>query len=385
MARVGAAPAPGGVVRTDTAHADDPKAATSGPVYRFFDSREDCVQALVECHQAATHLILHPAVPFLYKLRYLSLSLGIVVLQILSILGLLIAVDEMDTEDILGKYMDMHSLDWFMHITLCFLIGFTVHAELEQSQICDIQIVQACNSDDPAISECGKRWGTPLIFIQKCRQLVLVPFTVATGPILALEGGLDAESVALNVLAILFIFDLDDGAFNSLFSRAQRQYLESVEVPLASFEQGHLAWLIWGVAVCSFGSSLFPIILFDPNAIYGSAGFDDKFAGWFQHEGGEPVRTLTLLATCLFSALLLFEILYGFLRGGTVYGDSKTGKMIAALNVLMAIAIVAVSITVGQSMGGAVAEQAAVLAAAAAAPDAGATTDAVAEDVPPME
>ena len=173
-AKVGAEPAPGGVVRTEMAHTDDPNGATGAPLYRFFDSHDECVQALSECHQAATHIILHPAVPLLYKLRYFSMSLGIVVLQSVSILALLAAVDQMGTTDILGEFRSMHILDWFMHITLCFLIGFTVHTELEQSKICDIQIVQACHSDDPAISACAKWWSAPLMIIQKMRQLVIL-------------------------------------------------------------------------------------------------------------------------------------------------------------------------------------------------------------------
>ena len=374
-AKVGAEPAPGGVVRTEMAHTDDPNEATGAPLYRFFDSHDECVQALSECHQAATHIILHPAVPLLYKLRYFSMSLGIVVLQSVSILALLAAVDQMGTTDILGEFRSMHILDWFMHITLCFLIGFTVHTELEQSKICDIQIVQACHSDDPAISACAKWWSAPLMIIQKMRQLVLVPFTVATGPILALEGGLDAESVALNVLAILFIFELDDGAFTSLFSRAQRQYLEAVEVSLSSHEQGHLAWLILGVAVCSFGSSLFPIILFDPNAIYGGAAVDAKFAGWFQNDSGahgEPVSSLTLLSTGLFSSLMIIEVLYGYLRGGSAYRNSKTNKVLAAMNILMAIGIIAVSVLLGQLMGSMIGD----IAQETTTTNAAATTDA---------
>ena len=51
----------------------------------------------------------------------------------------------------------------------------------------------------------------PLILIEKLRLQVLVPVTVVTCPILAIENGVNAQSVALNVMAVLFIFDFDDG------------------------------------------------------------------------------------------------------------------------------------------------------------------------------
>ena len=54
-------------------------------------------------------------------------------------------------------------------------------------------------------------WCVPLILIEKLRLQVLVPVTVVTCPILAIENGVNAQSVALNVMAVLFIFDFDDG------------------------------------------------------------------------------------------------------------------------------------------------------------------------------
>ena len=72
-------------------------------------------------------------------------------------------------------------------------------------------------------------WAAPLVLLQKLRQFVLVPLTVATAPILAITQELDALDVALNVMAILFVFDLDDLAFAALLSRPQRAYLEGVQ------------------------------------------------------------------------------------------------------------------------------------------------------------
>ena len=58
--------------------------------------------------------------------------------------------------------------------------------------------------------------------IEKLRLQLLVPITVVTCPILAVENGVDAQAVALNVMAVLFVFDFDDGVFSTLFTARQQ-------------------------------------------------------------------------------------------------------------------------------------------------------------------
>ena len=78
----------------------------------------------------------------------------------------------------------------------------------------------------------------------------------AAAPILALEEGLDALSVALNVMAILFIFEVDESSFNTFLSRPQRAYLEGVTLTLSPGDHKHLAWLSIGVMLATFFAAL---------------------------------------------------------------------------------------------------------------------------------
>ena len=311
-----------------------------------------------EMHQAAAHFILHPQVPIMYKLKYFAITSTMVGLQICAIYAMLSAVDDMASTDVLSSFMDMHTMDWWMHICLSFLIGFAAHAELEQSQVCDMQLYNSVTSDDPAVAASAGRWAPLLVVIHKLRQLVLLPLTLATAPIMAIEGGLNAEDVALNVMAILFILELDDGAFHSLCSRAQRAYLEGVTIPLGGREQGRLAWLTGGVALVTFGSSLLPILLYDPNAIFGANDRDDKFAGFFQASdggpGGEPVRTLMLLSTIFFCVLTALELGYKVGCDGVCRNDTR-GRNLFLWELVVAIGIAAFTFYLGTAAGVAVA------------------------------
>jgi hypothetical protein len=243
--------------------------------------------------------------------------------------------------------MSMHSLDWFMHLVLLMLLGSTAVSELEQSRVCDVQIFKAMRNEDSAAATMARRWAPPLMAVQKARQLLLIPFTVATGPILAVEEGLDALSVALNVMAILFIFDVDDSAFSLLLSRPQRAYLESVSIEIDRSEHRHLAWFSIGIVVAMFFASLFPLILFDPDAIFSANAPSDKFAGFFH--SGEPVNTLTLFSVTSFSILMIVELLHAAMscRKGT----TSAGKSIILWQAFFTAIMTYAGIHSGQAMG----------------------------------
>jgi len=126
---------------------------------------------------------------------------------------------------------------------------------------------------------------------------------VASGPILAVHDGLDALNVALNVLAIVFVFEADDVLFAACLSTAQKAYLGTVQIPLSQPDQRHMAWLGLGVAVAGCCASLFPIILCDP-----MASPVDNFAGWF--DAGEPVKTFASLSAIFFGSLVAVDFFY---------------------------------------------------------------------------
>lgn len=314
------------------------------PCYHYFHSNV-AVEHPQEVHQGAIHFCVHPAVPVVYKIKYMLMSASLVTLQAFSITALLAAVDGMQPEDISEKYMDMHTLDWFMHILLMLLIGASALSELEQSRICDIQIFDAFASDDPAIAR-SARWGFPMLAVQKCRQLLLVPITLSTAPILAIESGLDALSMALNVMAILFIMEVDESCFAYFFSRPQREYLESVEIALTEATQTHLSWLAVGTFICTFTSVLFPIILYDPNALFAGGV---PFSGWFSSEGGEPVKTLTLLASSVFSVMHMLELSFEAVKA-KVWSAPRLHMLLYAWQLALSGLVIYVSISTGFAM-----------------------------------
>ena len=313
-----------------------------GPLYHFFASEDGATESPAEVHQASFHFILHPDVPTLYKLKYLLMSISVIALQTFSICALLVEVDEMSATDVLSMYLDMHTFDWFMHLVLCLLIGFVVHAESEQTQIAGVMIAQAVTSEDETIRKGAMWWSLPLYVIVRVRQHILVPLTVCTAPILAIEGGLEAMDVALNVMAILFIFDLDDGALTFLCSRAQRSYLETVEIPIDAREQSRLGWLVPGLTFCSFTSTILPILLYDPNAIFCSNAMDQKFAGFFSE--GEPVKTNALITSAAFGVLGLLQLLHRLVR-------DREGMGLKMWDAIISLACIGLSVYLGIYLG----------------------------------
>lgn len=294
---------------------DEAQPAVAKPVYRYFGKPSASISEQPgELHQATNHFILHPDVPCGAKLYYLSMSSVAVGLQIMGILALLSSVEAMSVDEILSKYQAMQSLDYFMHILLCILVACTVHAECDQSNICELQVEQACTSEDAAVAATARKWAAPLVLVQKLRQFALVPLTVATAPILGITQELDALDVALNVMAILFVFDLDDLAFAALLSRPQRQYLEGVQITLAPRDVKRMTPLTLVTLALAFFASFFPIVLCDPNAIYASAAANEKFAGFWRD--GEPVKTLTALSVISFTLVYAFELVFSLAFGG---------------------------------------------------------------------
>ena len=105
-------------------------------------------------------------------------------------------------------------------------------------------IKQAMHSEDEEESRVAMKWSFPLLLIMRVRNQLLAPLVVVTAPILAIENGLNALNVALNVMAILFIFDFDDGVFIGLLTQRQREYLENVEIVCSPSENRDLFWMV---------------------------------------------------------------------------------------------------------------------------------------------
>lgn len=167
--------------------------------YNFFNFNTPTVNSPSELHQASIHFAMHPSVPMHWKLYYVSLSMGALALQSIALLGLMSDIENMDTSDILSNYQSMRYLDWYMSILVGLLAAFSVQNELTQARLAEVMIKHAMASDDEAVAIVAMRWSIPLLLIQRVRSQILVPLTVVTAPILAIENGLDALNVALNV------------------------------------------------------------------------------------------------------------------------------------------------------------------------------------------
>jgi len=196
-------------------------------------------------------------------------------------------------------------------------------------------------------------WAFVLELITRTRQLVLVPLTLATAPVLALDGGLDALNAALNVMAVLFIYDVDDYALKVLFSGPQRKYFEEVPFVQPAWQQRHAAIFVCVFATITFFVSFFPILLFDPRTFYAEADADDKFGGIFTY--GEPVMTPIFLALATFTAAFLFDsVVKGFCEGWLTDATNITALRSKRLLYFIQVAntLVCAGITVGIMISG---------------------------------
>ena len=67
------------------------------PVYRYVGDEEDSAETPCEIHQAANHFMLHGGVPIVYKLKYALISFGVVLLQILSMAGVILTLKQRES------------------------------------------------------------------------------------------------------------------------------------------------------------------------------------------------------------------------------------------------------------------------------------------------
>ena len=230
-----------------------------------------------EYHQAATFFVCHPKVPVRWKMFYLSISGGIVLLQIVSLLAMIGDIDNVDYDTLLsptGVFGETNYLDYYMVVLVAFLTAFCVNGEWSQAHLTELMLrkavaneggLDALGSEEASWS--ATKWGLAVLVIQKIRVQVFIPLTVLTAPILAIGSGDDvnALNIALNVMAILFVFDFDDGVYNTLLNQQQREYLEeTVNIELSESDHREMTLLRLLVVLAVPAASILPVILYDP-------------------------------------------------------------------------------------------------------------------------
>jgi hypothetical protein len=314
----------GAAVRSATggAAATAPEAELTAAIpYAFFSPiGGGTAEGVTEYHQATCHFVLQPSVPLWAKLKFLFTSAGILALQLLGLCAILGNIEEMAVQDIFSQYQEMRNLDYYMHVLLALMVGFVVNAELQQARVAELMIWKACASNDPGAAASAQLWAIPLLLIQRGRYLMLVPITVMCSPILAIQDGLDAKDVALNVMAILFVLDFDDGAFSCFLSKPQHKYLESVETTLTAADHNFLTWQIVFSVLASLAACVLPVVLFDPRWKMSDADEQpnaEVWAGFFAPH--EPLKSCSLLGTLSFGSVAMLQLLWQY--GAVCRGD----------------------------------------------------------------
>jgi hypothetical protein len=313
-----------------------------------------------EFHQATVHFVLQPSVPLRWKGYYMTVSTMTLGVQGLALLGLMSDIEAKTTHEILELYRDMNTLDWWMSFLVGLLTAFAVQSELSQSRLAEVMIKHAMHSDDAEEARTAARWSVPLLVLMRIRNQVLVPLVVVTAPILAIENGLDALSVALNVMAILFVFELDDGVFQALLTQHQKEYLEGVDIECSPRENRDLFWMVALVILGTPLANMLPLLLYDPRwQINGGTQPGDVLAAagsgvfeWTFCSGGHCYARVDPTQTCVWIVCVLvfgtMGVLHTLISGvNERVWQSRKRVLFWALSLLTTMLLVVVGTYIG--------------------------------------
>eukprot|EP01043_Picozoa_sp_COSAG02_P016893 COSAG02_NODE_753_length_17610_cov_23.119753_17_plen_480_part_00 len=125
----------------------------------------------------------------------------------------------------------------FDHVALAFaafIVAFTVVGELKDIELCSMAVAHAGE-------RLSKGWRLALGFLLGMRRWVFLPILVMTVPILVLLKGGDALSICFNTVAILFLCDIDNIAFDlALGERVRARVEDAGRVELEDVEASAL-------------------------------------------------------------------------------------------------------------------------------------------------
>ena len=110
----------------------------------------------------------------------------------------------------------------FDHVALvfaAFIVAFTVVGELRDIELCSIAVAHAGD-------RLSKGWQLGLKFLLWARRWFFLPSLVLSVPTLVLFKGGDALNVCLNTVAILFLCDIDNMAFDLVLGERVRARVE---------------------------------------------------------------------------------------------------------------------------------------------------------------
>ena len=129
----------------------------------------------------------------------------------------------------------MGPLDDIALVFASFIVAFTVVGELKDIELCSMAVAHAGD-------KLSKGWRLALGFLLWMRRWVFLPALVMDVPMLVLLKGGDALSVCLNTVAILFMCDVDNIAFDlALGERVRARVEDAGRVELDDAEATALA------------------------------------------------------------------------------------------------------------------------------------------------
>jgi len=310
------------------------------PDFHFFE-RTGLLEAVSDVHTAAVHFCLHPAVPFARKVYFCLLCVLCVFLQCAAMMAILFDADKMDPKQIRATVgADSTAADElditeptdmavFMVLMTALVSGFSVHAEMHSTRVAEVMLRQAYES-----ASTWSEHGTVLVLLmtQKIRHNYMIPTVLASAPILGLENQISSYQIALNALAILFIFDIDNQLFDYVYTTRQKAYLTAVELNLPT--QPDVIELQNVMAACiSLIVCLVPM----------SVGIAPDFWSWLDHDSpNRPMlepwpRTpcLVLAGVCIFAKTWL--VLLIDIHAAWRHGISRAGRRLLTIEVAFTI------------------------------------------------
>ena len=162
-----------------------------------------------------------------------------------------------------GNLAAMASLDDVAYAFAAFIVAFTVVGELKDIELCSMAVAHAGD-------KLSKGWRRALSFLLWMRRWVFLPGLVISVPTLVLFKGGDALSVCLNTVAILFLCDIDNIAFDLALGERVRARVEDaghVELDdaetaaLARTKAVHVALLVLAVVGAVWSGSVEALLL----------------------------------------------------------------------------------------------------------------------------
>ena len=118
-----------------------------------------------------------------------------------------------------GNLSAMGPFDDVALVFASFIVAFTVVGELKDIELCSMAVAHAGDN-------LSKGWRLALGFLLGMRRWVFLPTLVLNVPFLVLFKGGDALSVCLNTVAILFLCDIDNIAFDLALGERVRARVE---------------------------------------------------------------------------------------------------------------------------------------------------------------